>query len=183
MEDFVANTSRGRVALLLVTCLVFVVMGAWLAGLLGTPPVSARSSPMKAMIGGWLSVIFFGLGTVRLAKIWWDNSEQLRIGLAGIRYSRWTDQMIPWTEINGVTEWHHRKQRSIILHLKQPSLFPAQGIFGFLGRSNRMLTGGDISISLGGTDRSFDDAMAAINHFRPDRERLPLNTQKRSRAR
>ena len=44
--------------------------------------------------------------------------------------------------------------------------FPKKGLGGFLSGVNKTLTGGDIAISLVGTDREVDDAMTAIASFR-----------------
>ena len=46
-----------------------------------------------------------------------------------------------------------------------------RGLAAKLAFLNRKLTGGDISISMTATDRSYDEAMAAIEHFRPIRWR------------
>jgi len=167
MEDFVAKTSRPRMALMVVGSLALAAIGLWMSGLLWAPPVSRRASPEMVESAGWAGMILFGLCVVMGAKLWLENSEQLRIGQNGIRYSRWSDQVIPWSEIENVSEWRHKGLRSIILHLRQPSLFPGRGVMGIAGRANRALTGGDISISLTGVDRSFNDAMAAIQQFRP----------------
>lgn len=70
--------------------------------------------------------------------------------------------------------------RTIIPHLRSPSLFPGKGAFGLMGRANRALTGGDIGISLSGTDRKFDEAMAAITKFRITIQRQPPPPRKAS---
>lgn len=166
MDDFVAYTSRWRTGILFLGSLAFVVLGAWMAGLLGPPPVSGRASPVVVVTWGWIVIAFFGMCVVVSAKIWWDNHEQLRIGKLGIRWSRWSEQTIPWDEISDVTEWRYKRTRSIILHIRHPSLFPGRGILGLMGRANRALTGGDVSISLAATDRNYNEAMAAIAKFR-----------------
>ena len=167
MDEFVAYTSRWRTTLYMVGSLAFVVGGVWMTGVVTPPPVSTRAGPGMVMFWGWLTVVFFGLCAIAAAKILWKNGEQLRIGRLGVRWSRWENKTIPWIEITDVTEWGYKGTRSIILHLRNPSLFPGRGIMGFLGRANRNLTGGDIGISLAGTDRKFGEAMAAIEHFRP----------------
>jgi hypothetical protein len=120
------------------------------------------------MVWGWITITFFGLCAVVSVKIWWVNGEQLRISSQGIRWSRWCEQTIPWDQITDVAEWRYKSTKSIILHVRDPQLYPGRGIVGWAGRANRALTGGDIGISLSGTDRSFDDAMAAIARFRAD---------------
>ena len=37
---------------------------------------------------------------------------------------------------------------------------------GWAGKANRALTGGDIGITLTGTNRSIKDAMAAVEYYR-----------------
>lgn len=166
MDDFIAHISRWRTSLYVAGSVAFVAIGVWMAGVVAPAPVSRRVSPEMVIIWGWITIVFFGMCALVTAKMWWRNSEQLRIGRAGVKWSRWCDQTIPWEEISDVTEWSYRGTRSIILHLRNPSLFPGRGMMGFAGRANRALTGGDIGISLAGTDRRFAEAMAAIVRFR-----------------
>ena len=166
MEDFVAYTSRWRTALLLVGCIAFFAIGIWMAGVIGPIPVSRRSGPLMTETWGWITIVFSGMGAFAIAKMWLENKEQLCIGHSGIKWSRWSDQTIPWKEISDVTVWSYRSTRSIILHVRNPALFPGKGIVGLAGRANRALTGGDIGITLIGTDRSFDEAISAIAQFR-----------------
>ena len=166
MDDFVACTSRRRVALLLLISIVFALLGMWMAGWFGPVPTSRRAGPEMTLFWGWITIAFSGTCGAVASKMWWDNGEQLRIGKQGIRWLRWCEQTIPWNEITDVTEWQYKGTRSIILHVRDASLFPGKGIVGLAGKANRALTGGDIGISLDGTDRSFDEAMAAISKFR-----------------
>lgn len=169
MEDFVAYTSRWRTALLFAGCIALFAIGIWMAGVIGPIPVSRRSGPLMTQIWGWITIVFFGTCAFIIAKIWLENKEQLRISPSGIKWSRWSDQTIPWHEINDVTEWRYIGTKFIILHICNPSLFSGRGITGFVGKTNRALTGGDIGITLTGTDRKFDEAMAAIAYFRSER--------------
>jgi hypothetical protein len=114
---------------------------------------------------GWFSVVFFGACGIAAAKKLFGAGEQIRIGPTGVRPSPGY-QIIPWSEIADVTTWSSAGQKMIILHLRDPAGFPRQGMPAFLASANRMLTGGDIAISLTGTDRSFDEAMSAIVRFR-----------------
>lgn len=166
MNDFVAHTSRGRTGLLALGALAFVAIGLWMGGAFGLPPVSGGFSAVKMFIVGWFSVLFFGLCFVIFIRKLFGTREQLRIGPAGIRSASWSDQTVPWSEIVNVTTWAHRRQRSIILHLRDPARFPGRGLAALLAGANRKLTGGDIAISLTGTDRSFNEAMSAIENFK-----------------
>jgi hypothetical protein len=166
MNDFVAYTSRGRTGLLALGAAAFVVIGLWMGGAFGSPPVSGGFSGWFGIFIGWFGVLFFGLCLAVFIRRFFDTREQLRIGPAGIRSAPWSDQTIPWSEIVNVTTWGYMRQRSIILHLRDPARFPGRGLAALLAGANRKLTGGDIGISLTGTDRSLNEAMSAIESFR-----------------
>jgi hypothetical protein len=139
---------------------LFVVGGAWIAGLLGSSP-----RPGVAWVG-WVSMAFFGLCGVLIFRRMFDRDVQLRISPRGIMFKPWSDQTVPWTEITDIGTWELSGQRSIILKLADPSRFPSSTTLGMLAGANRALTGGDIPIQLNGTDGKVDDALAAINRYR-----------------
>jgi hypothetical protein len=167
MQDFVANSSRWRIALMILGCAGFVAIGLWMIGAVGDLP-SLRRLPSAVRLGiGWLGIIFFGFCGVSWIKRLSSGGEELRIDSVGIRWVRWSEQTIPWLEIGDVTTWSYKGQKSIILRLRNPARFPGRGFLGWTGKANRALTGGDIALSLASTDRSFDEAMTAIERFRP----------------
>ncbi|MEP3226543.1 MAG: STM3941 family protein [Parasphingorhabdus sp.] len=166
MDDFVANTSRSQTILLSMAAIAFVILGAWMVGAFGAIPGSTRYSPVLIYAIGWICIIFFSLCAVAWTKKLFDDSEQLRIGATGIRWKKWSGQLIPWTEISNVTEWSYQRQRFIILDLRNPDMFPSEGLLAWLAKANQRLTGGDIALSLTGTNRNLDEAMAAIDRFR-----------------
>jgi hypothetical protein len=157
--DFVAKPSRWRMALLLLGALVFVLGGAWMVGWVGTPPPDAPGWI------GWAALGFFGLAAAVIAVRLFDDQDVVRIGTTGIWFRYHSDDLIPWHEIVDIGVWQHRGQRVIVLKLCHPDRFPARGIAGALAGANRALTGGDVAISLTGTDRSFAEAMAAIERY------------------
>ena len=158
-----------RTVLLLLAGLGFVAIGLWMAGVLGEGPDPTdrpgRIPPELVPYVGWLGVIFFGICLPFVAKRLFENNPQIEIGSAGIKFAPWSDTTIPWHEIDRVSVWSYKRQRHIILHLHRPDAFPGRGIAGKLSGANRMLTGGDVAVSLNGTDGNFNDAMAAIAHF------------------
>lgn len=160
MFDFVAKPSPWRLAMFLLGALLFVGGGAWMLGWIGTPPSDA---PRWV---GWAAICFFGLAAAVLAMRLFDTEDVVRIGAPGIWFRHHSDDIIPWREIAEIGVWQHRGQKVIVLKLVNPERFPARGIAGALASANRALTGGDVAISLTGTDRSFADAMAAIERHR-----------------
>ncbi len=166
MKDFVANPSKLRIALLILGSAVFVALGFWMIGTFGPPPESQRYGPAFIKIIGWVAIIFFGFCGLAIAKMLFDSDEQVRINALGIYWKRWSSQTIPWSEITDVGVWEYQRQKSIILNLRDPARFPSSTVMGKLAAANRALTGGDIAITLSGTDGRFDEAMAAIEHFR-----------------
>lgn len=167
MEVFVAYNSRRRLALLLLLDVSLVLSGLWMGGIFGTPPHSARYPDGEILVVGWFGVLFFGLCGFLMVKRLFGPSEQLRIGPSGVRFCSWSEETVPWSEIKRVSVWSYRRQKAIVLHLRNPDRFPGRGLAGTLAGANRSLTGGHISLNLTGTDRSFADAMAAIQRFKP----------------
>jgi len=165
MTSFVARRSARSTALLLVGCVAFVGLGLWLAGLFGPPPLTSRYSPTVVRSAGWMSVIVFGLCGLGWTRALFSPSEQVRIDDTGVRSTRWSDQTIPWSAIKDISIWSSRGQTVIVLHLRDRTLFPGRGLAAALANANRQLTGGDISISLTGTDRSVEDALISLEAF------------------
>jgi hypothetical protein len=129
-----------------------------MAGLFGEVPSSRRYFPAVTVSLGWFCALFFAFCAYHGVKRFFDSSPQLRIGPEGILWPRWSDSLMPWSEIRDVTTWSHRGQKHIILHLDDPARFPGRGLAGRLAGANRMLTGGDVAISLTGTDRRYGEA-------------------------
>jgi hypothetical protein len=160
--DFVAYPSRSRDSLLISGAAVFIAIGCWMAGIFGPVPATSRYSEAFTVAFGWLGMLFFGACLIAGVKRLFETEEEVRIGLQGVRVRRSSDQTIPWIEITDVSTLSYKKSRTIVLHLRDPSLFPGRGLYSKLDSMNRGLTGGDIAISLTGTDRSVDEALAAI---------------------
>lgn len=169
MEDFVAYSSRKKTSLFMLGGLGFVGLGLWMAGVLGSPPSMGRYSGEFIRVIGWVAVVFFGLSLVVSFRRLLSLREVVRIGPAGIRWTQWSDQIIPWHEIVDVTLWTHRGQTVIVLHLQDAESFPGRGLAGLMAPANRLMTGGDISISLTGANRTVDEALSAMAEFKPSR--------------
>ncbi len=169
MPEFVAKPSKVRIALLLLGALAFVTAGLNMIGVFGTPPDSHRYSPALIKFVGWASILFFGAAVPISIRMFFDTQDQLRFDAHGIYWKRWSAQTIPWSEITDIGVWEFKRQKSIILNLRDPARFPSTTMMGKLASANRALTGGDIALTLAGTDGRFETAMEVIHHHWPPR--------------
>jgi hypothetical protein len=166
MQDFVAYPSKWRLALLLLATIVFVVIGLWMIGLFGPPPDTGRLDPAFGTFFGWASVLFFGLCFFVIGRMMTDTDAHVRINQRGIYWKRWSTDTIPWSEVTDVSVWEMQRQKSILLTLRDRDRYPSTTFMGKYAGFSRLLTGGDIAVTLSGTDGRFDDAMAAIERYR-----------------
>lgn len=173
MDDFIAYSSRWRTAGLVMGSLVFVAIGLWMIGAIGPAPTSGRYSQSLILLAGWASIIFFGFCAAGWGKRLVDRQAQLRIGAAGIHSAPWSTQTIPWSEISDVGTWSSQGQTMIVLHLRDRTRYPGRGLAAMLADTNRGLTGGDVSISLTGTDRTVEEALSWVERFHAATESVP----------
>lgn len=164
--DLVARVAPSRMLLLIGGALLAVLAGCWAVGAFGEPPTSRRYGESFGLVIGWFCILFFGacafIGVRRLT----EKGDQLRISGRGIYWKQWSETTIPWSEIADVHVWQFKGQKSVILTLKNPHLFPSETLLGRLAAANRALTAGDIAISVAGLDKRFDDVLSAIDWFR-----------------
>ena len=167
MEDFVAHESRSTLVLVLVMAGAIFLSGLWMGGILGAVPHSPRFSGRVIFVVGWCLVLFSGTCGFVIFKSFVDPGEVLRIGPQGIRFANWSEDTIPWSEITRVTTWRGQRQKVIALYLRSPDRFPGRGLASMSAADMRNYVGGDIFLNLDGTDRNFEDAIAAIQRFKP----------------
>jgi hypothetical protein len=160
-DRFVARPAPFRMLLLLALSLGFVVLGFWIAGLLGPVPRPGREWV------GWLSIAFFGLCFIFGIGRLFDRDDQIVVDRDGVIWRQRSDARIPWSEIRSVRSFTIRRQHLLSIDLKEPALFPPTTLLGRLGNANRSLGFGDVVISTAGTNRSFRDLRAAIERYAP----------------
>ncbi|MFV8174663.1 STM3941 family protein [Mycolicibacterium peregrinum] len=158
MPEFSARYSPWRLLMMLGFGVLLSAASLWIAQ-------EAELSVLSRAIGAIGTVLFASLGVLVVIRLF-DRGEQLRVSSDGIYYKQWSETVIPWDQIVGVTVWQYRRQRAIILHLADPRRFPSTTVLGRLAGANRRLTGGDIAISLTPMDRGFDETLAVIEDYR-----------------
>lgn len=161
-DRFVARNSRFRLLLLILLAIGFVVAGAWIAGLFGPPPRAGREW------AGWLSMFFFGLCAVIAVPRLFDRSDQIVIDRNGVFWRRWSEMTIPWSAVQSWQIGQVRNQRFVCLSLRDAAQFPRAGVGALLGGVNRGMGFGDVALTAVGTDRSFDEMLAAVERWAPD---------------
>lgn len=177
MEEFVANNSRSKCALLLAFSLAIIFFTCWAFGLLGSEPGFGLQHSTFGLVVAWLATLVFGQLALRTSLRWWHDKNYLVIGYQGIRFVGWSDQLIPWSEIEGISEMSFRNYRMIILELRHPQRLKRNGLIGRLGWFDGLIARGRVDISLVGADRTLDDAMVAIQKFRANAQRRMQTNQ------
>jgi hypothetical protein len=160
-QRFVARVSRLRTGVLIAGAIGFVAACLWILSL----PASEISE--MAVIAAYVGIPFFGVCAIVGARQLFRTEPVLQIDENGILWRRWSDEVIPWSAIRGMSILEIRRQRSLTLKLVEPERYPGKGLLGLLAGANRALSGGDINLNMAGTDRRFDEMLAAIDHFAP----------------
>jgi hypothetical protein len=160
-ERFVARNSTVRVLLLMAGAVGFMLLGIWVAGLLGPPP-----RPGREWIG-LAALLFFGLCFLLGIRRLFQGGDQIVVDRKGIFWRQWSETTIPWGAIVSFETRSIRHQHFVSLWLKDPSLFPSSGFGALFGGMNKGLGFGDVSINATGTDRSFAQLLDAVERFAP----------------
>ncbi|MBN9466630.1 STM3941 family protein [Brevundimonas sp.] len=173
MNDFVAYPSRWRIICLILMGLAFVALGLWLAGAFGARPASRRYPDILTPFVAWGGLLLFGTATVRWIRQLFDRRELVRIGPAGVMVRLWSDDTIPWNEITEIAPRKINGVKYIAMKLRDRRRHPPRGLARLLSGGDRLLTGFDLTVSLSATTHRPEDALAAIEKFRPNRSSSP----------
>jgi hypothetical protein len=145
----------------------FVVLGFWIAGLFGPPPRPGREWL------GWFAAVFFSLCAAVGVRRLFDSGDQIVVDRNGIFWRQWSEMTIPWSAIRSFERRSVRNQHFLSLHLKDASQFPRSGMGLWSSGLNKGLGFGDVAITAAGTDRSFDELLAAVERFARRDDALP----------
>ncbi|WP_297800835.1 STM3941 family protein [uncultured Brevundimonas sp.] len=182
MNAFVARTQPLKMIIGIIIALIFVAVGVWMTGILDKPVTSAPvddliihplpQSPSRypdwlIKTGGWVSIVFFGGVALVGAKRITSPSEHLRIDRMGVLVPSYTEHPIPWDQIEHIGTWSHRGQKALVIKLCDPSRYPRAPWKRMFDSMNSGLSGGEIGLSMLGTDRTLDQALDAVEKFRP----------------
>lgn len=183
MNDFVARTQPFKILLGILICLGFVAIGLWMTGIFNPPSPSpspstdltiypAQQSSSRypewfTVMMGWVCVALCGWFALKGAMNMTGANEALRINSGGISVPSFSDRLILWSDIADISVWTHRGQKVLTIRLRDPERYPRSQSQRFYDRLNKSLTGGQIGVSMLNTDRKINEAMEAVERFRP----------------
>jgi hypothetical protein len=169
-ERLVARVSKGKTLLLLLIGAGFVAIGIWFVA---RPEELAGGSRLRdpAMIWGfgWIAILFFGACFVAIFSQLFRTAPVIEIDSRGILHRRWSDQIIPWTAIVRIEPRAVHNQKFLCLWLDAPERYPARS--GRLAHLNKGMGFGDLSLSMQGTDQSFDRLVEVVGAHLAARDR------------
>jgi len=165
---FEAYYSKAKLALMAVLGVLFAALGAWmltqtaddmadgggrkivaLANLFGTEPAT------MAHIIGWLCI---AMGVAVLPIVLLNlrhKGPAMRIDANGVYWHRWSEETIPWTNIDTLKPYSVQAQKFVGITLFDPSLTTRKGLLGKLKGVNNALGYGHVALSLQGTDGDY----------------------------
>lgn len=92
----------------------------------------------------------------------------MRIDEQGVDWKR-VSRPIPWSEIVSSKLVRVNRVPMLCITLKDPKAYPLKGAFARMAAvGDRALGFGAMGLNVANTDRSFNDMLAAIRHYRPD---------------
>lgn len=175
---FEAFYSRTKLALLAALATVFAAMGAWmltqtaddfasssgrkiaaLASLFGTEPVT-----MGHIIGG----ICVAMGLAVIPVVFMNMRHKgpaMRIDQEGIYWHRWSDQVIPWANIDSLKPYSIQGQKMVGITLINTNLNERKGLLGKLKGVNNALGFGHVALTLQGTDGDYAAMVETLMYY------------------
>ena len=157
-DAFEARNSPGKKALAVLGSVAFVALGLWLVGAFGPD----HPTGVKATLGGWACIIFFGGLGLMGARAMFDRSVVLRIDRSGIWSKGFSEATVPWSAITEMSSVKIERQKYVGLGLADPDRYPRKGVARLASATNAMTMGYPMMIGVAGTDRSFAELEDAI---------------------
>jgi hypothetical protein len=164
-ERLVARVSWGEVSFFALLCAGGVALGIWFIVRPEDLVTRRYSSPAFICGVGWMLTVIFGLFLSAFIRQLFRTGPVLEIDERGILWHRWSDTTIPWNAITRVEVKTVREQKSLNLWLADPARYPGRSMLGGLSGLNKAMGSGDLSISMIGTDQSFDRLVEVVGAY------------------
>lgn len=159
--------SKKKLALMLIGSVVFVTLG-FLFVITPTSFISPYChSATKIFISGLASILFFGLCGISIARKITVNKPGLIINNNGLidNSSGVAAGQILWADIDNISIFKIRRQKLIILHVKNPQIYIDKQTSIFKRKAmtiNYKICGTPLSITSNGLKISFDELFKTI---------------------
>lgn len=157
---FVARSSKLQILVVMASILPILVVGAVNLPLHPSAPFAVR------IIGG-LILLPFLIWMLLCLKALAGDGPVIEIDRKGLLWHRWSPQRIPWS---AVERWQVKSWMGatfVTLWLKDRHAYPSTTINAWIAPGNRALGFGDITLNAGGTDRDFEELVAAFRTHAP----------------
>lgn len=128
--------------------------------------IAVSGSPLdyEVWLGGYLGTPFFALGAFLIGTRIFSRRVEIRIDGDGVYWRRWRPEPIPLSAIRSARVVEVSRTRMLGLSLHEPQRFVAANWWQRkIAAANRKLGYGEVFLVATGTDRSFDDLVAAFD--------------------
>ena len=160
-QRFVASNTSEKLGFLMLLALLFVALGVWMV--VDPTPTSRIGSPAIIWAVGWFNIAFFGWRAVTLARLTFDSRPALEIDKQGFIWRHWSDDLIPWSAVARKERRLVGGQEFLCVWLYGPENYPPRLTLGKLFGMNKAAGFGDITLSVKGTDQSFDRLVEVVD--------------------
>lgn len=163
-EWLVARVSKAKTIVLIGMAVAFVVLGFLIVG--NAEELAQQKgldSPLLHYAVGYVCILFFGGGIIVLIRQLLRAGPVMEIDGRGILWRRWSDQIIPWSAVVRAESSKVYGQNFLCLWLDAPEHYPSRSTLGKLSGLNKGMGFGDISLSMQGTDQSFERLVEVVD--------------------
>jgi len=170
-EEKVIELSKGKIVLLMLGAIAFVVAGIWMVTLdaEAIENLNRYNDPTLVYGIGAAAIVFFGLmGVLGLKKLF-DRSPGIILNQDGLtdNSSGFSVGFIPWSDVSGIGQYETHKQKFISILLRDPEKYVNSG--NFLRRKANQATlkmaGTPITISANSLKTSYEDLLSAFEEY------------------
>ena len=167
MKEFIAFPRKSRLLSGFILASIYFVLSLWMVGAFGDAPTIKRIPEIKVHFFGYVGLIFYPVAILYIVRSLYRAKFSLWISPIGIISSDWSDKLIPWSNIEDIGERNTSGVKMITICLKDSRSIINNPFYIMLSSFYRKFYGFDISFNLLHTDRLHEEALEAINFFRP----------------
>jgi hypothetical protein len=142
---------------------VLAVVCAWAPGTFEDLHVAAR------ILAGACALLFLAVLVLESLRLR-SKEPVLRIDERGILWRRWSEQLIPWSEVASLRLFSIQRVHFVGLVLHSPERFPSSTLLGRSAKVNRAFTQCDVCLEIQGTNRRHTELVSAVESHLPSLE-------------